>query len=118
AARPVLARARRRRPAQLAAAAADTAEAARLAALQLRDELIDRPTRRRLNDDEIDQDDGEEHRDHQQDAADGVGEHRRVTPPSGAAAFGRRPSPFRLLRLLGLDRLLALLVDPPRIEGK
>ena len=44
-------------------------------ALQLGDHLLDRTARRELDDNEIDGDDSEQRRDHQQQAADEIGGH-------------------------------------------
>ena len=53
-------------------------------ALDLRDQLLDRPARRRLHDHEVDHHDPEQGRDHQQHAADDIGEHASSSgsPPS------------------------------------
>src|SRR5260221_7027072 len=69
--------------AHFAAAAAYAPERAGVGALELSDQLLDRPTRRGLHDDEVHQDDGEQCRDHQQDAADQGTEYRsgRSSPP-------------------------------------
>ena len=97
--------------ARLAAAAAREARGgADRGALELGDHLLDRPARRRLDDDEIDHHDAEQRRDHQQQAAQDVGEHRQASrcstvaahclPPVGCAA----PCPCR--------------IDPPGVEAE
>src|SRR5579883_365703 len=75
-----------------------TAKAGRRAgfcALQLREDTRDWPARRKLHDDKVDKQDSEQGRNHKENAARDIGEHRRL-------------SPSREMNLLGL-----VLVEPP-----
>jgi hypothetical protein len=63
---------------QLTAGAGDAFQRTARLALDLRDHLLDRTAGRRLDDDEVDHHDAEQRRDHEQQPADDIGEHRRV----------------------------------------
>jgi hypothetical protein len=61
--------------ADLAAAAADARGRRHGGALELRDQLLDGPARRRVHDEKVEHHDPEQRRDHEQQAASDVGRH-------------------------------------------
>ena len=78
-------------------AAGDARGGAGIGALQLRQDALHRPARRELHDDEGDEHDAEQRRDHEQQAAGDIGEHRASRcsidlPLEGRSAAAQQPA--------------------------
>ena len=103
-------------PATSPLAAAEARRRPTRRALQLRDHLLDRPARRRLDDDEVEHHDPEQRRDHEQQAAEDVGEHRGTISDAEAGAVRAgdpRRSACRQSQISPLISPCALPAPPP-----